>query len=65
MHARIASNLVLQELNKNENVKHVGVSYFKHPLGRTDKEPFSMQVIVDHERGSSHDRVWSRAIRSD
>ena len=63
MRPRIASNLELQELNKNENVKHIGVSYFKHPLGRTDKESFSMHVIVDHERGSSHDRVRSRARR--
>ena len=63
MRPRIASNFELQVLNKNENVKYIGVSYFKHPLGRTDKEPFSMHVIVDHERGSSHDRVRSRAIR--
>ena len=40
MRARIASNFELQLLNKNENVKHIGVSYFKHPLERTDKEPF-------------------------
>lgn len=63
MRGRIASNLELQELNKNENVKHIGVSYFKHPLWRTDKEPFSMHVVLDHERGSSHDRVRSRARR--
>ena len=46
MRARIASNLELQGLNKNENVKHVGVSYFKHPLGRDRGADFQVGGLM-------------------